>query len=387
MSDISAIDHIQPTTFECAVLDADEAALRIKQRVGLIVYVRLLSGTLPPYLPNVLVGPYGYLHGRPLKGAFAPVPARLAVPAGRSYYVTLLAALPPLHAMRSHMRSGLNPPYDLDPSAVPVALEGLPRGFRATTGRLIAVPEQGTPEFDRLAVWSQVQEITYNGWMQARQLPKPGNQEDTSSAIEKILEALTHELEEVRDAAARALRPFAAQIPLAPFLSAIRDKRRLNHAACRAAAYIFTAHPDEVPIEALLDLYSNLELGPSRPLVQVVVIQAMGRLGDRVPDTIIDLLASILIDTQIGSEKPASHDVRVPPQAALALEQLEERAPVAALIAGMENIQPEVIVTSARALLRHPADVPAEMKERARLMSDLPAARAWVQSKFRSRQT
>ncbi len=138
----AATDSTAHVPFECTVLDADEAPFRVQQRWGVVVYVRVISGTLPATLPNILIAPYGWLIARPATGAFAPVAASLSVPAGRTYAVTMLARLPPLAGMRPYLRGGLHPPTDLDPMAVPVALEGLPDGFRAIAGKLQAASKR-----------------------------------------------------------------------------------------------------------------------------------------------------------------------------------------------------------------------------------------------------
>src|SRR5260370_22483849 len=106
----AATDSTAHVPFECTVLDADEAPFRVQQRWGVVVYVRVISGTLPAALPNILIGPYAWLIARPAKGAFAPVAATLSVPAGRTYSVTTLASLPLLAGMRTYLRGSLPPP-------------------------------------------------------------------------------------------------------------------------------------------------------------------------------------------------------------------------------------------------------------------------------------
>jgi hypothetical protein len=89
--------------FTCELLDADLPYYYIKGYRGIIVYVRLSSGSLPPVTTNVLIDESADLRGRPAKGAFAPVPARLTVRAGRHYPVALLARLPTLAEMRPYL--------------------------------------------------------------------------------------------------------------------------------------------------------------------------------------------------------------------------------------------------------------------------------------------
>jgi hypothetical protein len=374
----AATDSTVHVPFECTVLDADEAPLRVQQRWGVVVYVRVISGTLPATLPNILIAPYGWLIARPAKGAFAPVAASLSVPAGRTYAVTMLARLPPLAGMRPYLRGGLHPPTDLDPMAVPVALEGLPDGFRAIAGKLQAASKRRdvvAPTREALAI--QLNHIRQAASTRSMALRNHVAQSTTDTAIEQLLEALADEIADVRETAAHALQPFAARLPIAPFLAAIRDKRALNFAWCLAAAFVFAAHPDEVPIEALLDLYHNMSPKQwPRPLVQVVVVRAMGRLGDRAPDEVIDLLASIL------QERRAIHDIRVRRQAAIALGELGERAPIAALIAGMDDGQPEVAAAAATALLQQSARITEDTRNRAQLMSDVQSARRVIYGKF-----
>lgn len=372
MSDVPTSDESSTSAdFTCAILDADKAVLHIKGRAGPIVYVRPLSGTLPSYVPNVLVGEYWYLYGRPAKGAFNPTPADLTVPSGRVYPVTLLATLPPLARMRPYLRAGLNPPPSIDLEAVPVALEGLPWRFRATAGSLVSVRDpkrSSVPDREELiALAKQLQhdalEEDHTLWLMSRQ-------QQTGSTLEKLLEALGDERQDLRDAAAHLIQPYAAQLPIEPFLAAIRDKREINYAACLAAAYVFAAHPDEVPISALLDLYHNLGskywAGTG---VKIVVVAAMGRLGARATDEVIEVL------TQALSEPHAIVDIRVRWQAAIALGELGERAPVEALVAGMEIFQPEVAAAAAQSLAHYPGEISEELRERARMMSDLETVR------------
>jgi hypothetical protein len=384
MTDTSATSLSTPPAFVAGVLDADAAPLIIKGCAGVVVYVHVLTGALPSAVRNVLVRTDGWpwvstLYGRPEKGAFAPTAARLTVSAGRTYPVTVLASLPALGMMRPYLRAGLNPPPQLDPAAIPVALEGLPRHFRATAGELSAVGASGDrTEVDQQELLAQLQRRTNEALLAAWQLRPPPGGEVTHHAteVERVLDALGDERETVRDAAANYLRPFAARLPLAPFLAAIQDKRDLNAAACVAAATVFAAHPDEVPIEALLDLYQHMGAGVHRVLVHMVVVQAFGRLGARASVEVIELLS----DTLQG--RGASHDIRVRMLAANALGDLGERAPIEPLIAGMEDHQPEVASAAARALARHPVVLSDEVRARAQTMSDVQTVRQMRYERF-----
>lgn len=373
----AATDSTAHARFACAVLDADEAPFLVQRRHGVVVYVRVSSGTLPATLTNVLIDPYGRLRARPAKGAFAPVAAMLSVPAGRIYSVAVLACLPPLAEMRPYLRGGLRPPPHLDPMAVPVALEGLPDGFRAVAGTLVAVPESGdAAPPSREALAKRRHHMPVVAAMRSMDLRQYIARSDSVSAIARVIEALDDELADVRESAALALRPFAAQVPIAPFLAAITDKRALNFGWCLAAAFVFAAHPAEVPIDALLDLYHHMSPKQwPRPLVQAVALQAMGRLDNRASPEIIDLLAGIL------QERRAIHDIRVRRQAAIALGELGERSPIEALVAGMNDPQPEVAAAAAAALLRQSARITEDVQDRARLMSDVESAKRIIYGK------
>ncbi len=384
MTDATTTSLSAPPAFVAEVLDADAAPLIVKGRAGVIVYVRMLIGTLPSAMRNVLVRADGWpwvstLYGRPDKGAFTPTAARLTVPAGRTYSVTVLASLPAFGTMRPYLRAGLNPPPQLDPAAEPVALEGLPRHFRATAGQLSAVGEPGgRTAVDQQALSAQLQRMTMEALYALLQLLPPPGGEVTHNAteVERLLDALGDEREPVRDAAAGHLRSFAAQLPLAPFLAAIQDKRDLNAAAWLAAARVFAAHPDEVPIEALLDLYHHMGAGVHRVLVHMVVVQAFGRLGARASVEVIEVLSSILQDQR------ASHDIRVRQLAANALGNLGERAPIEPLIAGMDDPQPEVASAAARALARHPEVLSDALRARAQTMSDVQTVKQMRYARF-----
>lgn len=365
--------------FACALLDADEAGFAVKGRGGSIAYVRLLSGTLPPRMRNVLVHSYVpstwiALHGRPEKGGFVPLRATLTVPEGRSYAVTVLATLPGLDGMRPYLRAGLNPPPGIEPGAIPMALEGLPREFRATSGQLTSAGKT-EPEgsYDHEALWARLNQLQREALGRAAEVAALTRQYGRDAPVEPILQALSDEMFNVRNTAAHHMSFIAHRLPWRSFLPAIRDKRQLNFPALLAAAHVFAAHSDEVPIEVLLDLFHNAcprQWG--HPLVQIVVVQAMGQLGDRITPEVIALLAGILL------EQRAIYDIRVRAQAANALGALGDKAPVEALIAGMESGQPEIAAAAARSLAQHPAPVADDLRERAREMSDLETARRTI---------
>lgn len=319
MADTSTGVPSAEVAFDCDVLDSDEASLVVKQRLGQIIYVQVLSGSLPSYLSNVLVHSYGSwphhtLIGRPAAGAFRPTPAELSVPAGRTYTVTVLASLSPLGKIRPYLREALDPPARLAPTAVPVAVEGFPYGygFRTLAGRLRVAPGSST-ESDLEARLTDMRQLQTEAIFRAMAIRRQVAQSKPGVAIDLLLGALEDEAEHVRGMAAYDLRPFAARLPLAPFLAAIEDKRVPNAAACLAAAYVFAAHPDEVPIEALLDLYHHMSLGVERPIIQAVVVSAMGRLGERTTAEVTELLTDI-----VHGSGPVQ-DVRVREQASIAL--------------------------------------------------------------------
>src|SRR5260370_34931223 len=101
----AATDSTAHVPFECTVLDADEAPFRVQQRWGVVVYVRVISGTLPATLPNILIAPYGWLIARPATGAFAPVAASLSVPPGPTHPSTTLARLRPRPGLGPSLRA------------------------------------------------------------------------------------------------------------------------------------------------------------------------------------------------------------------------------------------------------------------------------------------
>lgn len=372
--------------FACRLLDADEAGFVVKGRSGVIVYVRPISGTLPSPMRNVLVHSYApmpwiTLHGRPEKGAFVPLRATLTVPAGRSYAVTVLATLPDLDGMRPYLRVGLNPAPDIELGAIPMVLEGLPRDFRATSGQLTSAGEaEPDGEFDHENLWAHTMQLQQDALGRAMEVAALIRRYRGDVPIEPILRTLSDEASNVRDAAAHHVSQIAHRLPWQSFLPTIRDKRQINFPALLAAAYVFAAHVDEVPIEVLFDLFHNAcpkQWG--HPLVQIVVVQAMGHLGDRVTPEVIELVAGILL------EQRTIYDIRVRAQAAVTLGELSGKAPVEALIAGMDDPQPEVAAAAARSLAQHPAPIPDDLRERARVMSDLETARRIIYGRYSNR--
>ncbi len=375
MSDTSPNTASMPPMFEAGVLDADSASFSMKRHSGVIVYVRLLVGTLPSYTADVLVRFESYLGntliGRPGQDGFKPTRARLTMPAGRSYLVTVLATLPALNNMRPHLAAGLEPAPDMDAAAVPVALEGLPirygTHFRPTAGTLVSLGEPGDghgAEWEELLARSH-HSSWFDLYARVASLRDLDGSNGDARTVDRILEALGDESEEVRLTAAYSIRTVATRLAIAPFLSAIRDKRYINVAACLAAAYVFAAHPTEVPVEALLDLYHHMGRGLHRGDIQAIVVRSMGRLGPRASTEVVELLSDIL------QEPHAIYDFRLRVMAARALGDLQERAPVEVLLTGMENSQPELAAEAARVLARHPANIPEEVRAHARLMSDV----------------
>lgn len=384
--------------FECAVLDADLPVFSIKRLEGILVYVRLLSGSLSSPMTNVVVDNSGDLLGRPDKGVFAPTRAQLRVPAGRTYQVVLLASLPTIGTMRQYLRHALWPPAGLDPEARPVALAGLPLHFRATSGRLVSSSSRPSEAMASMPttrdLWEAESRVVAESRHRAMALfgvwrlyPTVPVIQSLLAArgnefIETLLEALRDEIEEVRMAAAHALSMLAHRLPVGPFLEAIGDTRPLNFAACEVAAHVFAAHPEEVPVETLVNLYHSMEHSAKRPAsrayhrsdVETAALRAMGRLGARAP---VQLLANIL------EEEHAIYAIDVRRAAAAALGDLGALAPVEALIAGMEDLQPEVAAVAAKALAQHPAEISDALRERARLMSDVTMARQIIYGRVR----
>jgi hypothetical protein len=361
--------------FTCELLDTDLPYYYIQGYRGIIVYVRLLSGTLPLVTSNVLIDQSADLRGRPAtKGAVTPILARLTLHTDRSYSVALLARLPTLAEMRPYLRSALMPSPDLDMTAIPVVLGGLPLHFRAIAGRVesSAAEKYSESDLQRLSIdlYMAAEQVRREGYQRRFALLGPGRLGKPVTK-EEVLEALDDEFDDMRVAAAYAIGTVADQLPVAPFLEAIRDMRPINCGWCLAAACVFGAHPDEVSPETLVELYHGVERVAGRHahesvLIQVETLRAMGHFGVRAP---VDLLAQVL------TEPRAMYDIRERWTAAEALGELGALAPVEALIAGMENPQPEVAVAAARALAQHPAQIPDEVRKRARLMSDMNAAR------------
>jgi hypothetical protein len=360
--------------FTCELLDTDLPYYFSKGYAGIIVYVRLLSGTLPAITSNVLIDESADLRGRPAKGSFSPIHAQLTLASGRNYHVALLARLPTLAEMRPYLRSALMPPPNLDMAAIPLVLGGLPLHFRAISGRLESSGAEKYSESDlqRLAVelWIAAEQVRREGYQRRFTLLGPGRLGKPVTK-EEVLEALDDEFDDMRLAAAYAIGSVADQLPVAPFLEAIRDMRPINCGWCLAAAFVIGAHPDEVSPETLVELYHGVERVAGRHahepvLIQVETLRAMGHFGARAP---VDLLAQVL------TEPRAMYDIRERWTAAEAFGELGALAPVEALIAGMESPQPEVAVAAARALARHPAQISDEVRKRARLMSDMNAAR------------
>jgi HEAT repeat protein len=376
----SPIEDSVSEGFTCELLDTDLPYYFSKGYAGIVVYVRLLSGTLPAITSNVLIDESADLRGRPAKGSFFPIPAQLTLASGRNYHVALLARLPTLAEMRLYLRSARMPPPNLDMAAIPLVLAGLPLHFRAISGRLESsgAEKYSEPDLQRLAIdlWIAAEQVRREGYQRRFALLGPGRLGKPVTK-EEVLEALDDEFDGMRTAAAYALGTVADQLPIAPFLQAIRDMRPINCGWCLAAAFVFGAHPDEVSPEILVELYEGVERAAGRQLgrahecvlIQVEALRAMGHFGARAP---VDLLAQVLTETR------AVYDIRERCAAAEALGELGALAPVEALIAGMENPQPEVAVAAARALAQHPAQISDEVRKRARLMSDMDAARRTI---------
>jgi len=269
------------------------------------------------------------------------------------------------------------PPPNLDTAAIPVVLGGLPLHFRAISGRVesSAAEKYSESDLQRLAadLWIAAEQVRREGYQRRSALLGPASRGKVVTK-EEVIEALDDEFDDMRTSAAYALGTVADRLPIAPFLEAIKDMRPINCGWCRAAAFVFGAHPDDVSAEALVELYDGVERADGRQLgrahervlIQVEALRAMGRFGARAP---VDRLAQALTETH------AVYDIRERCAAAEALGNLGALAPVEALIVGMENTQPEVAVAAARALARHPAQIPDEVRKRARLMSDISAAR------------
>lgn len=340
---------------EVLAMDWRETSLTIKGRYGVIMYVRPEHGLLPSLVRGVLVGEYnwayGSLYGRPARGEFAPALATLLFPVGREYPVTLLATLPSLDTMRPYLKGGLTPPPEIDPTAQPVAIEGVPHGFRATGARLVSRQAE-EPETD-----GDILEALRRDARQHPDVRKAAinilSALGKDAPLDRLIDALYDEAEDVRKSASYTLLPLAAELPLQPFLDAIRDTSGFNDAACRVAVRVFAAHADTIPVEVVLDLFTH---APD-PVIAAATVQVMGKLGARAPE---DVLAAILMDTSGGR---MSHDIRVKQQAALALGQLGEHASLQALIVGMTHLN--VAPYAARAILDYPGPIPDDVRARA----------------------
>lgn len=330
--------------FECRVVAHDEAEMQYHWRLGHVVYVQVERGTLPTPPKNVLVHTNDStwrpvtLLPRPRPGELVPVPATLIVPQGRIYAVTVLCVLPPLAAMRPHLRSGFRPPADLDPTAFPLALEGLTRHFRAVGSRLLSgAPDPTTAEY--------LGEPYSNTWdqpnlahMQAMRADRLKAADGDAQAIARLMETLTHEQERLRYVAAGELLWVADRLPVAPFLDAVEDKSEWNVDSLVLAGRVFGLHASEIPVEAVLDLY-HTDLWGDR--VQVEAVRALGYFGDRAP---LDLLIDLLTTTQHTS-------LRVRAQAALALERLGDRVPIEIFVQALDSWDRNMREIAARVIL------------------------------------
>ena len=373
----------EPPVFECAIVETDEAHLRVKQRTGGILYARLLRGRLPDPLCNVLVqntgwsgGRFQRLLGRPVRDLFRPMRAMLSLPSGRDYHVNLLATLPPLADMRPHLRSGLRPPPNLDiHGLIPLAVEGLGQDpwawdFRVTSGILRGMTREPLTSEEFYDLWARVEEETSTRRWSIRHMPSPLKPEH----VERILTGLHDEMGDVRISAAYTIkwRDLGHLLPLEPFLVAAQDTRSLNEAACLAATFVFAAHAADTPVEAVIDLYLNSHGSP----VKAATLDALGFFGDRAP---IGLLAGILYETR------AMYGIDERCSAANALGRLGSLAPVDALVAGMSDLQPHVVVAAAQALAKYPGPIPADLRARAELLSDFGEAHHQVYGPMLSR--
>lgn len=330
--------------FECRVVAHDEAVMQYHRRLGHVVYVQVEQGALPTAPRNVLVRAADNkwqpvtLLPRPRPGELVPVPATLIVPQGRIYAVTVLCVLPPLAAMRPHLRSGFHPPMDLDPAAVPLALEGLTRHFRAVGSRLLSgAPAPTTAEY--------LGELYSNTWdqpdwarLQALRADRLQAANGDVEALARLVETLNHEQERLRNVAAGELLWVADRLPVAPFLDAVRDKSELNVDTLVLAGRVFGLHASEVPVEAVLDLY-HTELWGDR--VQVEAVRALGYFGDRAP-------LNLLIDLMTG---PQLMSLVVRAQAALALERLGDRVPIDVFVQALDSWDRNVREIAARVIL------------------------------------
>jgi hypothetical protein len=365
----------QSPGFECLVVGIDEAEFKILRHWGEVVYVRVLRGVLPSRLSNVLVnsesrGYYRWLFGRPRKGEFTPTPVTLVMPSRRAYRLTLLAALPSLADLRPYLRSGLRPPDDLDPRAVPVAIESFApyvntfaNRFRPLDGHLFGgwepikgaeVQREGIP-WDR--VWAM----------------RALDGRSDAAAITTLIEALHDEIELVRGIAAYSLTPYARRLPIEPFLALARDTSVLNEDACRVAAAVFGAHADVVPLETVIDLYRD---APDE-WTAAAAVWAMGQYGDRSP---VDLLGRmLLVYFEVGPhEYRFMNSGAVRREAARTLRELGGLAPINALVAGLYDM--ETALDAALALLAHPGPVPEDIRRAAEAIAN--GEKRYLQSRF-----
>lgn len=398
--------------FVCEVLDADEnvsgllvdtgetkktksGQIRNRTRFGIVVYVRLVSGALPSPVSRVEDAT-----ARFEPGAFAPTPARLITAMGHHYEMTLLGSFATLSEMPHSLRAMFHPASNAGPESRPVILDGvvvrLIDGFRPRDAQLIGLQRSETSSerpirrihSKRQARRQRAQQLNeYTDQMTQFEREKTLRmlavhnliqERGPDAAIDPLLAALNDDLEVVRSTAAYHLARLADRLPVAPFLSAIREKTWLNAKVCEVAAYVFLAHVDEVPVEVLLDLYHGGD-APWYTTVHVIAIAAMGHLGERATDEVVALLADI------AAHKPYLTDIRIRWSVAKALGDLGARAPVEALISGMRDGQPEVASAAARSLLRHPGPVADEVLQEAHLLSDLESARRIIYGRVRER--
>ncbi len=351
------MSHTPQADFAAEVLAMDwhETGLTIKGRHGTIMYVRPLRGALPSLIRNVLVGKhhwaYGSLYGRPTPDESTPAPAMLMFPIGPVYPVTLLAALPPLDNMRPNLRNGLTPPPEIESTAQPIAIEGLPENFRATGAQLVSrqVNEAETDDDSLKALRREAMRHPDMRKAAINILSALGK----DAPLSRLIDALYDEIEDVRTSASHTLMPLAPELPLQPFLDTIRDSSALNKAALLVAARVFGAHADTIPIETVIDIF---ERAPD-PTIAAVAVQVMGKLGTRAPE---DVLASILLGT---SGARMSIDIRVLQQAAHSLGLLGEHSSLEALIAGMNH--PNIALDAATAVLNYPAPIPDDVRAQA----------------------
>jgi HEAT repeat protein len=189
-------------------------------------------------------------------------------------------------------------------TAIPVVLGGLPSHFRATSGRLASITtgKHREPDLQRSAgeLWMAAEQVRRDGYQRRLALLGAPRREKVVTK-EELLEALDDEFDAMRTAAAYALGTIAHQLPVAPFLEAIRDMRPINNGWRLAAAFVFGAHPDEVSPDVLVDLFHGVERAAGRQLgrahervhIEVEALRAMGLFGVRAP---VALLAQVLTE-------------------------------------------------------------------------------------------